>query len=162
MNDMMSKYVKGSVMCASNRNLGLYTPLPVPSRPWESVSMDFIGELPMYRKWHDYLYVFVEQFSKICIFMPCKKQITAEMTAHLSFQNVWVHFGLPTSIISDWDSYFLGKFWSYLWELMDTKLKKSTTIFHPHIDGQIEVVNQTMVDLLWRYYARYPKFCDEH
>jgi hypothetical protein len=38
--------------------------------------------------------------------MPCKKKITVEMTAHLFFQNVWVHFGLPTSIISYRDSLF--------------------------------------------------------
>ena len=95
-------------MCAtnkpSNRKLGLYTPLPVPSHPWESVSMDFVGGLPMSRKGHDYLYVVVDPFSKMCILMPCKKQVTVELTAHLYFQNVWVHFGLPTSIVSDRDS----------------------------------------------------------
>eukprot|EP00253_Pinus_taeda_P016464 PITA_16464 len=55
----------------------------------------------------------------------------------LFFQHVWVHFGLPTSIVSDRDSRFVGKFWSSLWELMDTGLKKSTT-FHPQTDSQIE------------------------
>ena len=47
MNDSVPKYLKGCVMCAtskpSNRNSGLHTPLPVPSRPWESVSIDFVG-----------------------------------------------------------------------------------------------------------------------
>ena len=41
MKDPMSKNVKGCVMCAtskpSNTKLRLYTPLPVPSRPCESV-----------------------------------------------------------------------------------------------------------------------------
>ena len=92
--------------------------------------MEFVGDLPMSRKGHDYLYVVVDQFSKMCILMPCKKQVTTELAAYLYFQNVWVHFGLPTSIVSDRDSRFLGEFWSSLWGLMDTKLKKSTT-FHP-------------------------------
>ena len=35
------------------------------------------------------------------------------------FQNVWVHFGLPTSIISYRDFRFLSEFWSTLWGLMD-------------------------------------------
>ena len=122
--------------------------------------MDFVGGLPMYRKGQDYLYVVVDRFSKMCILMPCKKQITAKMTAHLFFKNVWVHFGLPTSIIFDRDSRFLGKFWSSLWELMDTKLKKSIA-FHPQIDGQTEVVNRRLVQLLRRYNIKHLKSWDE-
>lgn len=38
MNETMSKYVRGCVMCStrkpSNRKLGLYIPLPIPSCPW--------------------------------------------------------------------------------------------------------------------------------
>ena len=137
MNETVSRYVKGCAMCAkskpNNRKLGLYTPLPIPSYRWESISMDFVGGLPKSRKGHDYLYV-VDRFRKMCILIPCSKQITAEQTTKLFFEHVWVHFGLPTSIVSDRDTQFVGKFWSSLWKLMDTKLKKSTT-FHPQIDG---------------------------
>jgi hypothetical protein len=77
------------------------------------------------------------------------------------FQNVWVHFGLPKSIISDRDSRFIGSFWSSLWELMDTKLKKSI-YFHPQTDGQTEVVNKTVVHLLRGYCSKHPKLWDEH
>ena len=69
MSETVSRYVKGCAMCAkskpSNRKLGLYAPLPVPSHPWESVSMDFVGGLPKSRKGHDYLYVVVDRFSKM-------------------------------------------------------------------------------------------------
>ena len=43
--------------------------------------------------------------------MPCKNQVTTKQKSHLLFQNVWVHFGFPTSIVSDWDSWFVGNFW---------------------------------------------------
>ena len=69
----------------SNKKLGLYTPLPVPSRPWESISIDFVGGLPISRKGHDYLYVVVDRFSKMCILMPCVKQVTIEKTTHMFF-----------------------------------------------------------------------------
>jgi hypothetical protein len=96
--------------------------------------MDFVGWLPMSKRGHDYLYVVVDRFIKICILMPCKNHVTTEQVAHLFFQHVWVHFGFPTSIISDRDSRFLEEFWTSLWQLMDTKLKRSI-VFHPHIEG---------------------------
>ena len=139
MNETVSRYVRGCTMCTKskpgNRKLGLYTPLPVPSHPLEIVSMDFVGGLPKSRKGHDYLYVFVDRFSKMCILIPCNKQITAKQIAKLFFLHVWVHFRLPTSIIYDRDTRFVGKFWSSLWELMDTRLKKSIT-FHLQTDGK--------------------------
>ena len=108
MNESVSRYVRGCSLCAqskpSNTKLGLYTRLPVPSRPWESISMDFVGGLPMSERNHDYLYVVVDCFSKMCILMPCKKQVTTKKTTHMFFQHVWVHFGFPNSIIYDRDS----------------------------------------------------------
>jgi hypothetical protein len=72
-----------------------------------------------------------------------------------------VHFGLPKSIISDCDSQFVGSFWSSLWALMDTKLKKRTS-FHPQTDGQTKVVNRIVVHLLSAYCNKHPILWDEH
>ncbi len=77
--------------------------------------MDFVGGLPKSRKVHDYLYVVMDRFNKICSFIPCNKKITAKQIAKLFFEHEWVHFGLPTSIVSDRDTQFVGKFWSSLW-----------------------------------------------
>jgi hypothetical protein len=108
MNESVLEYVRGCSLCAtskpSNRKLGLYTPLPVPSRSQERISMDFVGGLPMYTKNHDYFYVVVDRFNKMCIFVPCKKKVTSRQMTQMFFQHVWVHFGLPKSIIYDRDS----------------------------------------------------------
>ena len=122
--------------------------------------MDFVGGLPMSRKGHDYLYVVVDRFSKMCLMMPCKKMITATQTANIFFQNVWVHFGLPTSIVSDRDSQFVGNFWSKLWDMMDTKLNKSIK-FHLQKNVQAEVVNRTVIHLLRGYCSKHSKLWDE-
>ena len=100
----------------------------------------------MSRKQHDYLYVVVDKFSQMCILMPYKKTITDEKIVELYFQHVWVHFGLPISIVSDRDSRFIGNFLSNLWRMMETKLKKSI-VFHPQTDGKTEVVKITVVHL---------------
>jgi hypothetical protein len=108
MKAIVTKYVKGRVMCSTcqptNRKMGLYSPLPIPSHPWEIITMDFVGDLPMTKGGHDYLYGVVGRFKKMCILMPCKKNIIVEKNANLFFQYVWVHFGLPTCIVSDRDN----------------------------------------------------------
>ena len=78
--ESVSQFVIGCSLCVVtkpiNRNFGLYTLLPIPSYPWEGVSMDFIGGLPMYRRVHDYIYVVMDKFKKMSIFMPCNNQVT--------------------------------------------------------------------------------------
>nr|GEX36062.1 hypothetical protein [Tanacetum cinerariifolium] len=71
----------------TNRKVGLYTPLPVPNRPWESISMDFVSGLPRTRIGNDYLFVVVDRFSKMVVLMLCKKTITREEPARLFFEN---------------------------------------------------------------------------
>jgi hypothetical protein len=92
--------------------------------------MDFLGGLPITWKGHDYLFLVVDRFSKMCILMPCKKIINGQEATNKFFEQVWVHFRILRSIILDRDTKFLSAFWTTLWEKMDTKLKRCTT-FHP-------------------------------
>jgi hypothetical protein len=104
--------------------------------------------------------VVVDRFSKMAILVACKKSITMEATAKLFFEQVLVHFGIPQTIISYWDSRFLSTFWSILWSPLDTKLDKSTT-FHPQTDGQTEVINRMIVHILHMYNSKHPRTWDE-
>ena len=88
----------------------LYTPLPTPSRPWESISMDYMSGLPSTKHGNDYVFVVVDRFSNMAIMASYKKNITAEATAKLFFEQVWVHFRIPQFIISYQDSSFLSTF----------------------------------------------------
>ena len=80
MQDQVAKYIRGYALCyaskISNRKLDLYQTLTIPSHPWECISMDFIGGLPMTKKGHDYLFVIMDRFSKMYVLIPCKKNIT--------------------------------------------------------------------------------------
>lgn len=103
MKEQVTKYIRGCILCCksklSNRKLGLYQPLPVPSRPWESIYMDFMGSLPMKKGEHDYLFVFADRFNKMCVLISCKNIVTRKIASSLFFSHVWVHFGLLSSIV---------------------------------------------------------------
>jgi hypothetical protein len=69
----------------NNRKQGLYHPLPIPTQPWESISMDFVGGLAATRKGHDYLLVVVDKFNKMCILMPSKNTIEGQEATNMLF-----------------------------------------------------------------------------
>ena len=45
--------------------------------------MDFMGGLPTTKKGHEYLFVVVERFNKICILMPCKNTIKGQEATNM-------------------------------------------------------------------------------
>ena len=128
---------------------GLLQPIPIPSRPFEVVSMDFIPELPV-SDGFDNVLVIIDKLTKWAIFIPCTTKITDLETAQLFFKHVVCKYGIPIQVITDCDTRWRNTFWAEVCRLMGMK-QALTTSYHPQADGQTENLNKTLEIALRAY-----------
>ena len=71
--------------------------------------------------------------------------------ATLFVSQIFKYHGMPSSIVSDRDPRLTSLFWKKgLFENLGTKLNFSSA-YHPQTDGQSEIANLTILDLLKTY-----------
>ncbi|KAE8696991.1 cytochrome P450 78A7-like [Hibiscus syriacus] len=167
MGNDVEAYVKKCLVCQQekieqNKLAGLLQPLPIPERPWESLSMDFIVGLPVTDGFSSIMVV-IDRFSTYGTFIPASKVCPAGEATRLFLKHVVEYWGVPKTIISDWDTRFTGRFWKELFKLMGSSLNFSTSV-HPQTDGQTERVN-ALVETYLRHYVSatqrsWPKLLD--
>uniref|UniRef100_A0A803TTM2 Gypsy retrotransposon integrase-like protein 1 n=1 Tax=Anolis carolinensis TaxID=28377 RepID=A0A803TTM2_ANOCA len=153
----VEKYVNTCPVCQRSKTRrekpsGLLHSLPIPSRPWEIISADFITDLPPSLGFTTILVV-VDLFTKLAHFIPCDGLPTAKETADLFLQHVFRLHGLPKSLVTDRGSQFTSRFWKALQKLLGIDSRLSSA-HHPQTDGQTECTNATLEQYL-RCYVNY-------
>ena len=147
-------YVRSCDACQRNKVVrhapfGLLNPLPIPSKPWCSISLDWITDLPP-SNYHDAILVVVDRLTKQAIFIATTKSMSAADVATLFLQHVVRLHGVPESMVSDRDPIFTCHFWRRLLELLGIKANRSSA-FHPQTDGQTERMNSVLEQYLRMY-----------
>ena len=154
MKEDVQAYVKTCHVCQVDKTerkkeTGLLQPLPIPKRPWQCVSMDFIGGFSKFEGFRSVLVV-VERLSKYAVFILALSECLAEEAARVFFSDVVKNFAMLEDIMSDRDTRFTSRFWVELFKMWGTECKFST-VNHPQTDGQTERVNQMLKEYLCHY-----------
>ena len=145
-------YVKGCDVCLASKAVrhkpyGDLQSLPVPTYCWKDLLIDFVTGLPILTDWkgdsYDSILVIVDRLIKMVYYELVKVTIDAPGLAKIIINVVVRHHGLLDSIVTNWGSFFISKFWSLLCYFLGIKQRLSTT-FHPQIDGQTERQNSIM------------------
>jgi hypothetical protein len=152
--EFVADYVKSCTTCARSKAkrhkpYGLLRQLPIPFRPWESISMDFIEQLSDSEGFTAILVV-VDRFTKQALFIPTHDTITSAQLAELFIIHVFSKHGVPSHVTSDRDSEFVSCSFRSLGKALNMKLH-FTSGYHPEGDVQTERVNQTLEQYLQIY-----------
>jgi len=131
---------------------GLLQSNKAPDRPWKSIAMDFITDLPK-SEGYDTILVVIDWLTKMSHFIPCSQDLDARQFANLFIKEIVRLHGLPHDIITDRGILFT----SDLWKETTGKLgieRRLSTAFHPQTDGQTER-NNAILEQYLRAYINY-------
>jgi transposase InsO family protein len=120
--------------------------MPIPSRPWESIGMDFTGPFVEVGGFN-YILLIICRMTRMVHLIPTQTDATAKQVAMLYVKEVVRLHGIPESIVSDRDSKFTSQFWNELSKVLGQRLLMSTA-YHPQTDGSSERAIQTMSQVL--------------
>ncbi|KAL2095539.1 hypothetical protein ACEWY4_007687 [Coilia grayii] len=141
------EYVLACLVCNRNKasnspTAGLLQPLPVPSRPWSHISLDFVTGLPA-SEGKTVILTIVDRFSKMAHFVPLPKLPSAKETAQAVQQHVFHLHGIPADVVSNRGPQFTSSFWKEFCRLLGATVSL-TSGFHPQANGQSERANQEL------------------
>jgi hypothetical protein len=131
---------------ANHRPFGLLSPIPAPTEPFDTWSIDLITDLPPSRlknctTEYDTVMTVTDKYTKAVRFLPGRKDWSAAEWAEAVYEGVTLNgWGYPRTLVSDRDRRFLSALWNSILELSGTR-HVTTTAYHPSADGQAERTN---------------------
>lgn len=135
----VKEFVSSCLVCAQHKvsrasPIGQLVPLPVPSKPWTHISMDFIVDLPV-SSGCQVIWVVVDRFSKMAHFVALPQLPSAKGLSTLFLRHIFRCHGLPQDIVSDRGPQFIAVFWRNFCSALGIKTSL-TSGYHPQSNGQ--------------------------
>ena len=147
-------WVKSCLTCASRKRhrtgatIGLRGITPG-DRPFDVISMDFLGPLPETEAGNKYLLVINDYATRYPLAFPLPTNDAASV-AKVMIERVFLEFGPPRVILSDRGTHFLNDLVHSITQLFMTRQVFSSG-YRPQTAGITERMNQTLLDLLAMY-----------
>src|SRR6266436_5507620 len=138
-------YVKLCTSCTRSKTphhkpYGLLKQLPILNQLWDSISMDFIKQLPMLEGFMAILVV-INRLTKQALFIPTHDTIDSPQLARLFLTHVFTKHSTLGHVTSDGGTEFISHFSCSLGKLLGMKLHFMSS-YHLEGDGQMEQINQ--------------------
>jgi len=151
MSQYVGQYVSHCDLCAHTKvqrrlPVGELQPLAIPEEHWDTISVDFISELPE-SGGYNAIMVAVDSVGKRSHFIETVTTVTTASAANLYMCNIWKLHGLLHKVVSDRGLQFIAAFMKELFQLLGIEAALST-VYHPQTDGQTEHVNQELEQYL--------------
>lgn len=139
------------VIASHRKAAGLLQPLPILDGPFQDISQDFVGSLPISHPNKDTLcFTIMDWFSKSVMLIPCKPIVATEEVARF-FTRFWYPIArLSKTVTSYRDTKFASLFSKALFASFGTHLQFSST-FHLETNGHTKIYIQWAFDVMKAY-----------
>ena len=144
-------------------------PMPTPQAPletiqanypFEKISWDIMGPLPVSNSGNKYVLVVTDLFTKWVEAFPLKETSSATLS-NVMVDEIVCRFGVPTSIHSDQGANFCSEVINTMCKLLGIE-RSQTSAYHPQGNGQVERFNRTMEAMLSKVVQANQKNWDKH
>ena len=134
------------------------------SNPFQVLSVDFQGPYTTSDAGNKYILVFTDHFTKWCEMIPTKDQL-ATTVAQIYVEQIFCRYGCSEILISDRGKTFMSNLVEQINKLFKVD-HRLTSPYHPQTNGQVEVYNRSIANMLshvvdenHKDWDRYVSFC---
>ena len=142
-----------------HKSTGLYQPIPIANRLFETFSIDLLGPIPE-SDGYKYCFCMVDQLSHMLLIEPLRE--TSGDTILVVMKNrVFLKFGFPLRIIADRGLNLTARFAYDYYEKFGITLTR-TSSFHPQTNGMVESLNRLIghsLAIFWSSQREWHKYC---
>lgn len=151
--EQIKNFVKSCEVCQKNKSCRIpKQPMQITTtanKPFEKVSLDIYGPLPVTQSGNKYLLTFIDDLTKFSQAIPIENQ-EASTIAENFVRHIILKFGCPKIVLTDQGQNFLSQLFKDVCKLLRIH-KIQTTSYRPQSNGSLERSHRNLTEYLRAY-----------